>query len=145
MIRLALVALLASLAFAPAALAGGGGADHLYGVTAADPPHLVSFDSVAPIAFTSDRVITGLVVGDAVMGMDTSPRDGGLYLLTDNAGVGRIYSLDATSAVATLVGNVVAGTPPVNVSLAGETAFGMDFNPQSNLIRLTGVDTRKNL
>src|SRR4051794_15043673 len=144
MIRSALVALLASLALASPAMAGGG-SDHLYGVTTANPPHLVAFESVAPITFTSDSEITGLTPGDTVRGMDTSPRDGGLYLFTENGTVGRLYSLDPTTAVATLVHNLVAGTPPVNFDLTGETAFGMDFNPQSNLIRLTGADNRKNV
>src|SRR3954453_17907499 len=108
MLRAALWALLASLAFTAPALAGGVPPDHLYGVTATDPPRLVAFESVAPVTFTSDRDITGLLPGDATMGIDTSQRDGGLYVFPRNAPAGRIYSLDATTAVATLVDTMAA-------------------------------------
>jgi Ca2+-binding RTX toxin-like protein len=147
MFRSALVALLASLVFAASASAGGAGADHLYGITTG-PHNLVSFESSDPLDLTSNRPITGLAVGDEVMGMDVSPRDGGLYLLARNGTAGHIYSLDATSADATLVGTMAADpadTTSPYVSLGSEGAWGMDFNPQSNLIRLTGVDNRQNL
>src|SRR5690348_89232 len=98
MFRSVLTALLASLAFAAPASAGGAAADHLYGVTLQAPPHLVGFESSDPGVFTSDRPITGLAVGDSVQGMDTSPRDGGLYLFVRNGADGYIYSLDSTSA-----------------------------------------------
>src|SRR5689334_7343968 len=87
--------------FVLAAPATGWADDELYGITNASPPHLVSF--VAPaapttITFTSNDVIEGLTPGDSVVGMDVSPRDGGLFLLAKNGTTGRLYSLDSTTA-----------------------------------------------
>src|SRR5436305_12951864 len=136
MIRAAIAAaaVACSLAFASSACAWG--TDGLYGVTDANPPPLVSFAPVGPtITYTSDRVITGLTAGDGVVGMDVSPRDGGLFLLARNGTTGRLYSLDATTAAATLVGPLdadPADTTAPYTSL-GDAAYGVDFNPQSNL------------
>src|SRR3954447_19467877 len=132
----------ACLAFAAPAVA----ADHLYGITDAVPPHLVAFEAVAPIAFTSDRAITGLATGDTVVGMDVSPRDGGLYVLTNNGGVGDFYSLDPGTGAATSIGQLTAdpsdATAPYTTLSAG--AYGTDFIPPSNLLRVV-VSTGQNI
>jgi hypothetical protein len=119
-------------------------ADHLYGITAAAPPHLVSFESDAPTAFTGDRAISGVTAGDAIVGMDVSPRDGGLYVLArSGAGAGRLYSLDpgtgALTAIATLAADPTDASAPYS-SLAA-TAFGVDFIPQSNQLRIVARDS----
>ncbi|MEA2150086.1 MAG: hypothetical protein QOD69_1916 [Solirubrobacteraceae bacterium] len=114
----------ACLAFAAPAVA----ADYLYGITDAVPPHLVAFDAVAPVAFTSDLAVSGLAPGDSVVGMDVSPRDGGVYVLTNNGGVGKLYSLDPSTAGATVIGQLSVTLPP--------GAYGVDFIPPSNLLRV---------
>src|SRR3954467_8853167 len=102
------VVVAACLAFAAPAVA----VDHLYGITDAPAPHLVTFDAVAPIVFTSDRVIAGVSAGETVVGMDVSPRDGGLYVLTsDGSGVGRLYSLDPNTAAASSIGQLTVTLP----------------------------------
>src|SRR4051812_1649183 len=103
---IAAAAVAASLAFATSAQAWG--TDELYGITTANPPHLVSFDPVGPtIALTSDEAINGLV--DPVVGFDISPRDGGLYVVTkDGTGVAKLYNLDPTTADATLIDQLTA-------------------------------------
>jgi uncharacterized protein DUF4394/Calx-beta domain-containing protein/hemolysin type calcium-binding protein/thrombospondin type 3 repeat protein len=136
---------LACLALAAPAMA----ADHLYGITTASPPHLVAFEAVAPIVYTSDREITGLT--DPVVGMDVSPRDGGIYVVTkDGGGIAKLYSLDATTAAATLIGTLAADPADVTAPYAtlvvpGGTGLGTDFNPQSNLIRLISQSSNQNL
>jgi hypothetical protein len=135
----------ASLAFASSALAWN--TDELYGVTDASPPHLVSFAPVNPITFSSDETITGLGANDAVAGMDTSPRDGGLYILThDNTNNLKLWALDASTGTATLIGQLTAAPGDVYL-LNQETAasYGVDFNPQSNLLRVIGDGTFSNL
>src|SRR3954447_9118609 len=123
MSRLALgVAVAALLALIAPASAGAWNDDELYGITAANPPHLVEFAPVGPtIVFDSDVPITGLLGGDAVVGMDISPRDGGIYLLTKNGTLGRIYALDASTADATKVADLAADpadvTPPMYTGL----------------------------
>jgi hypothetical protein len=141
-----LAAIVAVLALAAPALA----TDHLYGITEAAPPHLVSFESDAPATFTSDRAITGLGAGESVVGMDTSPRNGVPYVLTvDTSDAGRLYALDPSSGAATLVGQLAPDpadtVAPTYTSLA-DSAYGVDFNPQSNLLRvIAGNDQNENL
>jgi Ca2+-binding RTX toxin-like protein len=132
------VAIAALLAFAAPASA----ADHMYGLTNATPPHLVTFESDTPGTLTSDRLITGFVGSgsELVAGMDVSPRDGGLYALTQDAGTGRLYALDPANAKLTLVGQLAGTTLP-------STAYGVDFIPPSNLLRvvaLSGPNLRVN-
>src|SRR3954447_5517605 len=143
MSRLALgVAVAAALlAFILPASAGAWNDDELYGITAGPTPRLVSFAPVNPIAFEEDKPISGLMVGDAVVGMDVSPRDGGLFLLTQNGTVGRLYSLDPSTADATPVAAQLTADPAdTTAPYTGLTdiAYGVDFNPQSNLLRVVG-------
>src|SRR3954452_3215571 len=146
MSRLALgVALAALLALVAPATAGAWNDDELYGITPGSAPHLVSFAPTNPVTFEENAPISGIGSGELVVGMDVSPRDGNIYLLTrTSASVGRLYVLDASSADATLVaqlkpdpGDVVA---PTYTGLA-DNAYGVDFNPQSNLLRVTGGNT----
>jgi hypothetical protein len=141
MIRAAIAAaaVAASLAFASSAY--GWADDELYGITNQSPRHLVSFTPVGPtIGYTSDRAITGVAGGDTIIGMDVSPRDGGIYLLAKNGSAGTLYSLDASTAAATAVGQLVADPADTSAPYNGlnDSTFGIDFNPQSNLLRLTG-------
>src|SRR3954447_15711592 len=144
MSRLALgVAVVAALlAFAAPALA----ADHLYGITPPPTPHLVSFESDAPGVLTSDRQIGGFAKrSELVAGMDVSPRDGELYVLTRDGTVGRLYVLDPASAGLTLVGQLFDG--PSDPTALDNTDFEVDFIPPSNLLRvvsLTGQNLRVN-
>src|SRR3954453_13066829 len=144
MSRLALgVAVVAALlAFAAPALA----ADHLYGITPPPTPHLVSFESDAPGVLTSDRAIGGFATGpEVVAGMDVSPRDGELYVLTRDGTVGRLYVLEPASAGLTLVGQLFDG--PNDPTALDNTDFEVDFIPPSNLLRvvsLTGQNLRVN-
>src|SRR4051794_30707266 len=121
------LAALAMLVFAAPAF--GWADDYLYGITDANPPHLVAFEAVSPVVFSNNQPIAGLN-GEAVIGMDVSPRDGGIYLVTLSAGVGRLYSLDPTDANATLVGQLApdpTDTTSPYTSLANDTGWGADF------------------
>src|SRR4051812_11868969 len=141
MLRLAVgLALAAGLLFAAPAFAGGG-SDHLYGLTDASPPHLVTFESDAPATLTGEPATPASPAGATIVGMDVSPRDGGLFVLTDDAGgIGILYSLDPTTAALTQIAPLSVGLPPTPAS------FGVDINPQSNLMRVTsGAPDRDNL
>src|SRR3954451_21161061 len=140
MLRLAVgLALAAGLLFAAPAYAGGA-FDHLYGITDSSPPHLVTFEADAPGTLTSNRAIPGRPGPATIVGMDVSPRDGGLFVLSDDAGGnGILYSLDPTTAALTQIA-------PLSVSLpATPESFGVDINPQSNLMRVTSAPGNKNL
>src|SRR3954451_2867992 len=102
MLRLAIaLAVGACLAAAAPAFA----VDHLYGITDTNPRHVVSFDPVSPVTATSDRVISGL--SGTPYGMDVSPRDGRIYVVTSN-GSGSLYALDPNDGAATLIAGLTA-------------------------------------
>ena len=111
--------------------------------TAAGPPahtdlvgltqggELVRFASDAPGTITSRVTVTGLVAGDTLLAIDTRPSNGRLYGLGRN---GRIYVIHAATGLATPI-----RTTTFEVPLTG-TAFGFDFNPAANRVRIVGAD-----
>src|SRR4051812_13553883 len=143
------LAALAMLVFAAPAF--GWADDYIYGITDAEPPHLVAFESNAPGTLLSNQVVTGKPMAERVVGMDLSPRDGELYVLTTDPGnVGRLYVLDAAGAGMTLIGQLAADPADTTSPYGGtlpNTDFGVDFIPQSNLLRvvaLSGKNIRVN-
>ncbi|HET6670355.1 MAG TPA: DUF4394 domain-containing protein, partial [Pyrinomonadaceae bacterium] len=88
---------------------------------------LISFDSVAPGSILSSVTITGLQAGENVLGIDFRPVTRQLYALGSTS---RLYTINLTTGVATIVG--AQFTP----ALVG-TAFGFDFNPTVDRIRVT--------
>jgi Ca2+-binding RTX toxin-like protein len=132
----------ALLALIVPASAGAWADDELYGITTASPPHLVSFAPANPIVFETDAAISGIGANELVVGMDVSPRDGLPYLLTRNGvdSKGFLYSLDPSSADATLIGELAADPADTTSPYTSLThaAYGVDFIPQSNLLRVTG-------
>jgi hypothetical protein len=89
---------------------------------------------------SSNRVkaFGGLSENETMIGIDFGPRDGKLYGISNQ---NRIYTIDPSTAKATAIGSS-AFMP----SISG-TAFGMDFNPTVNRIRVhgnTGFNARFN-
>ncbi|RYG37658.1 DUF4394 domain-containing protein [bacterium] len=102
-----------------------------YGVT--DLGALVSFDPITPENVSLVGPVTGLGIGESVVGMDMRPATNQLYAL---GSLGNLYTVDKSSGFATLVG---ALTVPLN-----GTSFGFDFNPTVDRIRITS-NTGQNL
>ncbi|MEO7215477.1 DUF4394 domain-containing protein [Mucilaginibacter sp.] len=73
------------------------------------------------------KAIIGLQAGETILGVDMRPVNGQLYALGSTS---RLYTLNASSGVATQVGTGTLTTP-----LLG-TAFGFDFNPTVDRIRV---------
>lgn len=93
---------------------------------------LVLFDGDDPWQSTSVVPLTGLANGETVLGLDTRPLTGDLYLLGSTA---RVYLVNVASGSATPVG-AAPFAPIVN-----GRAIGFDFNPTVDRIRLvTDVD-----
>jgi hypothetical protein len=94
--------------------------------------NLVSFDSATPGTIDSSVAITGLEAGETLLGIDRRPANGLLYGLGSTS---RIYTINTTTGVATTVGAM-----PFAPALTG-TAFGFDFNPVADRIRIVSNDT----
>ncbi len=104
-----------------------------YAVDAANA--LQIFNPETP-SITTAKPITGMAMGEQVLGLDFRPLNGQLYALGSS---GKIYTINAASGAAT-----VAGT--LNVPLSGSD-FGFDFNPVVDRIRIvsnTGQNLRFN-
>jgi hypothetical protein len=86
---------------------------------------LVRFNTSTPGTVTSVGTINGLQLGESILGIDFRPATGELYALGSTS---RIYTLNKTTAAA----NQVA---VLSTALAG-TAFGFDFNPTVDRIRI---------
>jgi trimeric autotransporter adhesin len=104
---------------------------------------LISFNNATPQKLCTSAVIAGLQNGENVLGIDTRPADGALYAV---GSTGRIYTIDTTTAAATLKSTLVANpadTTDPFTALDG-TEFGVDFNPVPDLLRVVS-NTRQNL
>jgi hypothetical protein len=119
----------------------------------ADGAQLVRFTSAAPGAATT-VAITGVVAGDALVGVDFRPQTGQLHALGVNeaANTATLYLVDPQTAVASAVGAAgqvafvdMAGNP---VDLPPASAgYGFDFNPTVDRVRVTtntGLNFRVN-
>ena len=115
------------LTVAPAPVGG----ELLYGVT--DAGALVLFNSLAPGILLRSATITGLAAGESLLGIDFRPATGQLFGLGSS---NTLYTLNTNTGAATLVAGL-------SVALNG-TAFGMDFNPTVDRIRVVS-DADQNL
>jgi hypothetical protein len=113
---------LAALAVVPAAQA-----ELIYATTLQGT--LISFDSASPNNILSGIAIQGLDSNEQVMGIDFRPATGELYAL---GSFSNLYTLDIGSGIATQVGGPNPFAPALNGS-----AFGFDFNPTVDRIRVT--------
>ena len=94
-------------------------AETLYGLTTDN--RLLTFDSAAP-SQGSAVALSGLANSEKLLGLDARPTNGQLYTLSN---LGKVYTLDARTGVATFVAGLKA---PINGSL-----LGFDFNPNADV------------
>ena len=87
---------------------------------------LIQFNAGTPRQIEARHRITGLAVGEQLVGIDYRVARGVLYGL---GSTGRLYTLDAASGAAKPVGSA----PPA--PLVGQR-FGFDFNPAADRIRV---------
>ncbi len=84
------------------------------------------------------KPVTGLQVGENIVGIDMRPATAQLYALGSTS---RLYAINMSSGAATMV-----GTGPLSTLLVG-TSFAFDFNPTVDRIRVisnTGQNLRLN-
>ncbi len=125
------------------------------GIAIVGPNYLQAFNSglCTTVGMTLPVAISGLVAGERLVDIDFRPQTGQLYGLGFNAASGTgsatLYLLDPTTAAATIVGAAsgVANGSGTPIDLAGATAFGFDFNPTVDRIRVVsnnGLNFRLN-
>lgn len=95
---------------------------------------LLIFNPEAP-ATVVPKAITGLQMGEKILGIDFRPANGQLYALGSSS---RLYTINVSNGAAMAVGSAVFATP-----LMG-THFGFDFNPTVDRIRVVS-DAGQNL
>lgn len=111
-------------------------------------PSLVSFNrapSGSPAKLCSTVTITGIGAGETIVGGDTRPANGQLYLLTQTGSTGKLYTL-ASSGAATVVATLAADVADASAPYAGldGSNFGVDFNPVPDRLRVVS-DSGQNL
>ncbi len=116
-------------AAAALAAATGAQAERLYGLTFDN--RIVTFDSADPETILTTRTITGLPDGAALIGLDVRPANGMLYTATAS---GQVYELNLSGASYSAVAKGFLTTAP-----SGQ-AFGFDFNPVPDRLRLVSSD-----
>lgn len=122
-------------------LIGDGGAQFLYGLTPAD--EIVTFSPKTPGVYFSTVAVTGMDVGEHLLGIDVRPSTGELIGLGDH---NHIYTIDPTTGVATLRATLTADPADVTDPFVGFTGaeFGVDFNPVVDRLRVVS-DTGENI
>ena len=108
-----------------ATLGGNVSASTVYGLTSSNA--IVMFDSTTPGAIIGSISVSGLTSGQVIRGIDFRPADGGLYGVSSDS---RLYTINTTTGAATVIG--ASGQFTLNGS-----AFGFDFNPTVDRIRVT--------
>ena len=118
------------------------GSDNIIGLAIPTNPVAYAIDGVSNLLIFNPfdpkpiaKPITGLQTGETLLGLDMRPANGQLYALGSS---NRLYTLNTSSGLATAVGTA-AFTP----ALSG-TAFGFDFNPTVDRIRIVS-NTGQNL
>jgi hypothetical protein len=95
---------------------------------------LLTFDSGSPDKITRIGTITGVLPGEAVVGIDFRPATGQLYSLSlvpvGPTFFGRLSVIDTVTAAATPVGG------RLDLGILAGTAYGIDFDPITDLLRV---------
>lgn len=106
---------------------------------------LLRFAANTPGATTS-VAITGITLGESLVGIDFRPATGQLYALGINptADNGTLYRIDPQLGTATVIGTAgsiayvdVNGTTAVDLPDPATVGYGFDFNPTVDRIRVT--------
>lgn len=120
----------AALAIALTAFPCAASADTVYTVDNGAPPLLGRFDTATPQNVTVIGPVTGLLgppASDVITAIDFRPADGKLYAISNQ---NRIYTIDTSTAAATVVGDT-AFTPAIPTP-----SVGADFDPVRDVLRM---------
>lgn len=106
-----------------------------YGLT--DDGRIVTFKTATPNTLDANVAVTGLAAGERLLGFDIRPKDGLLYGISSAA---RIVTIDPATGAATVKATLAADAADVSAPYTGilGTAFGVDFNPVADRLRVIG-------
>lgn len=96
---------------------------------------IASFNRTAPGTLVGTVTVSGLAMGESLLGMDLRPADGALYALSS---AGKVYTVDASTGIATLKATLAADAADTTlpfVALSGAW-YGVDFNPTVDRLRV---------
>jgi trimeric autotransporter adhesin len=93
---------------------------------------IVTFAATAPGKILSTVAVTGLAMGENLVGIDFRPANQTLFAVTSAS---NIYTINPVSGAATKVGATL--TPALNGA-----SFGVDFNPQVDRLRIVSNATQ---
>ncbi|APA68714.1 DUF4394 domain-containing protein [Janthinobacterium sp. 1_2014MBL_MicDiv] len=115
-----------------------------YGLT--DDGRIVTFKTATPNTLDANVAVTGLATGERLLGFDIRPKDGVLYGISSAA---RLVTIDPATGMATVKATLAADAADVTAPYTGlaGTAFGVDFNPVADRLRVisnTGQSLRIN-
>jgi hypothetical protein len=104
---------------------------------------IAAFATTFPQGIEAPLALAGVTAGDTIVSIDRRPQNGFLYGLGFNATAGtvQLYSISGTTGFATPIGatgSFVAadGVTPAPVGAGAGTAFGLDFNPTVDRVRV---------
>lgn len=100
-------------------------------------PSLFSFSLRSPNTITTPVAVTGLAMGDELLGIDVRPATGELYGFVRNGTDGKLYTIDPDSGEATLASeltNAITMGPALVFDAA--KVYSIDFNPAADRLRL---------
>ncbi|WP_255206223.1 DUF4394 domain-containing protein [Janthinobacterium sp. BJB401] len=106
-----------------------------YGLT--DDNRIVSFKTATPNTLDANVAVTGLAAGERLLGFDIRPKDGLLYGISS---AGRIVTIAPDTGTVTVKATLAADAADASApytAIAG-TAFGVDFNPVADRLRVIG-------
>jgi len=104
----------------------------IYGLTSNG--YLISFDAGMPSVVRSHQSISGVAVGQVLVGLDSRPATGQLYAMGYNSvnGESQLYIINPSLGTATSV------AAPIMLA-TGMANIGFDFNPTVDRIRVTSA------
>lgn len=107
---------------------------------------IAGFNAAGTGAFQVSAAISGLAEGETVLDIAFRPADGLLYGLVSGGTAPRIVTIDPSTGVTTAVSTLVADAGDLTAPFTGldGTAFGIDFNPVPNRLRVIS-DAGQNL
>jgi len=91
--------------------------------------HLVSFNALTPGVLLADVALTGLAIGEFLLGIDFRPANGLLYATATNGTVARVVTVNTTT------GAVASVNAANTLAQVAGVYFGLDFNPVADRLR----------